>query len=232
MSLKLKKGISLFLRSWVFSILVALLIATSFKSAIADWNIVPSGSMNPTIVEGDRIFVNKLAYDLKIPYTTCHLSIWDNPDRGDIVVFYSPADGKRLVKRVIGIPGDHLEMRENRLFINGEPIHYDHVEHREPDIISNHSCVQHLLYNERLSDSAHLILISPRVRSINSFGPINIPEDHYFMMGDNRDNSFDSRYFGLVERKKIVGQANSVIISLDRNNHFSPRWSRFFTKLS
>ena len=82
-----KKG-SLIWKSWIFSILAALLVAGSFKSAIADWNVVPSGSMNPTILEGDRIFVNKLAYDLKVPFTTRHLAQWSDPRRGDIVVFF------------------------------------------------------------------------------------------------------------------------------------------------
>ncbi len=102
----LKRYFSIFLRGWIGSMLVALLIATSFKSAIADWYVVPTGSMKPTIVEGDRIFTNKLAYDLKVPYTTWHIVSWDNPKRGDIVVFDSPADGKLLVKRVIGLPGE------------------------------------------------------------------------------------------------------------------------------
>ena len=104
------------------------MIATSFKSAIADWNIVPTGSMKPTILEGDRIFVNKLAYDLKIPYTTLHIATWGAPQRGDIVVFYSPVDGTRLVKRVVGIPGDSIAMRNNQLTINGEDIRYEPLD--------------------------------------------------------------------------------------------------------
>ena len=99
-----KQKIRQFWYGWGCPLLIAALVATSFKSAIADWNVVPTGSMNPTIVEGDRIFVNKLAYDLKIPYTTHHLAKWQNPERGDIVVFFSPADGQRLVKRIIGLP--------------------------------------------------------------------------------------------------------------------------------
>ena len=102
-----------------------LLILTAVRSAIADWNDVPSGSMNPTIVEGDRVFVNKLAYDLKIPFTTWHIAQWSNPKRGDIVVFFSPADGIRLVKRVIGLPGDRIEMVNDKLFINGVAAHYE-----------------------------------------------------------------------------------------------------------
>ncbi|HKB79074.1 MAG TPA: signal peptidase I, partial [Thermoanaerobaculia bacterium] len=99
--------------------LLMLLVVTSLRSALADWNDVPTGSMKPTIEEGDRVVVNKLAYDLKIPFTTIELWKWGNPRRGDIVVLFSPVDGIRLVKRVVGIPGDRVEMRENQLFING-----------------------------------------------------------------------------------------------------------------
>src|SRR5208283_2899694 len=104
------------------SLLITIIILTAVRSAIADWNDVPSGSMNPTIVQGDRVFVNKLAYDLKVPFTTWHLAQWSNPKRGDIVVFFSPADGQRLVKRVIGLPGDRIEQANDRLLINGLPL--------------------------------------------------------------------------------------------------------------
>src|SRR5437868_11123609 len=107
-------------RSLVFVVLVVL----SFRSSIADWNDVPSGSMKPTILEGDRVFVNKLAYDLKVPFTTWHLAEWSSPQRGEIVVFFSPKDGTRLVKRVVGLPGDVVELRENRLIINGTAMDY------------------------------------------------------------------------------------------------------------
>jgi signal peptidase I len=94
---------------------LTIIILTAVRSAIADWNDVPTGSMNPTIVQGDRVFVNKLAYDLKVPFTTWHLAQWSNPKRGDIVVFFSPVDGTRLVKRVIGLPGDKIELANDRL---------------------------------------------------------------------------------------------------------------------
>src|ERR1044071_4792661 len=91
--------------------LAVLLIALfSVRSSLADWNIVPTGSMKPTIVEGDRIFVNKLAYGLKVPFTTMHLLHWSQPSRGEIVVFNSPVDGTRLVKRIVGVPGDVIQM--------------------------------------------------------------------------------------------------------------------------
>ncbi len=120
-----RKYISIFLRGWIGSILVTLMIVTSFKSAIADWYVVPTGSMKPTILEGDRILANKLAYNLRIPFTTMQIVRWGNPKRGDIVVFNSPADGKCLVKRVVGIPGDTVAMNNNRLYINGEALGYE-----------------------------------------------------------------------------------------------------------
>src|SRR5215210_4682828 len=111
-------------RPFVFVVLIVL----SFRSSIADWNDVPTGSMKPTILEGDRIFVNKLAYDLKVPFTTWHLAQWDNPRRGEVVVFYSPQDGVRLVKRVIGEPGDVIELRNNQLFVNGQAADYGSLD--------------------------------------------------------------------------------------------------------
>src|ERR1043165_4321169 len=101
----------LFWRKEIRPLLILAVILFSIRSSLADWNDVPSGSMRPTILEGDRIFVNKLAYDLKVPFTTIHIAEWSNPKRGDIVVFYSPHDGQRLIKRVIGLPGDMIELR-------------------------------------------------------------------------------------------------------------------------
>jgi signal peptidase I len=99
--------------------LVIGLVVFSLRSSLADWSDVPTGSMKPTILEGDRVFVNKLAYDLKVPFTTRHLAEWRNPHRGDIVVFYSPRDGQRLVKRVVGLPGDLIELRRDGLVQRG-----------------------------------------------------------------------------------------------------------------
>src|SRR6476660_1904993 len=113
-------------------IALTVLVLTSVRSAIADWNDVPTGSMNPTIIEGDRIFVNKLAYDLKVPFTTWHLARWGDPRRGDVVVFYSPADEIRLVKRVIGEPGDVIELRDNHLSVNGAAAVYQPLD---PEIV-------------------------------------------------------------------------------------------------
>lgn len=224
-----RESVSIFLRGWLGSILVAVILATSFKSAIADWNEVPTGSMKPTIVEGDRIFVNKLAYDLKIPYTRFHLSVWGDPQRGDIVVFHSPADGTRLVKRVVGVPGDVIALSNNRLFVNGQAAVYEAQPF--PDAPQESGAAAPLLFTEAVDGREHPVLIYPRRPSLRTFGPITVPEGHYFMMGDNRDNSADSRYFGFVARKLIVGRTSSVVISLDIHDHFRPRWERFFSRL-
>ena len=226
MNNNLKKKLKIYWKGWGCSLFVALIIATSFKSAIADWNIVPTGSMKPTIVEGDRVFVNKLAYDLKIPYTTWRIAEWREPQRGEIVVFYSPADNKRLVKRVVGLPGDTIAMLKNRLFINGRYLKYEPINDQSNDKASGQSC-----FMENLTGREHPVMISPYHSPVRSFGPVIVPEGRYFMMGDNRDNSADSRYFGFVDRNRIVGQATAVVASLDINNNYRPRWERFFTKL-
>src|SRR6266516_915120 len=114
-------------RKEIRPLLVLALILFSLRSSLADWNDVPTGSMRPTILEGDRVFVNKLAYDLKVPFTTWHVAEWSHPKRGDIVVFFSPHDGERLVKRVIGLPGDTVELRNNVLVLNGEPVNYQPI---------------------------------------------------------------------------------------------------------
>ncbi len=231
MDKKLKTSIVAILHGWVFSLLVAVLIATSIKSAIADWNTVPTGSMKPTIVEGDRIFVNKLAYDLKVPYTTIHIAKWDNPKRGEIVVFYSPEDGKRLVKRVVGIPGDTIHMQDDQLYINGNVLTYRYPDEKDfmNYLVDNKYKAETII--ENLDDKSHPVLITPHPQVLSSFAPVTIPEGKYFMMGDNRFNSYDSRFIGFVDRKSIVGRATAIVISLDINNKYKPRFDRFFSSL-
>jgi len=205
-----------FWRTQLCPFLIMAIVLTSFRSAIADWNEVPTGSMQPTIVEGDRIFVNKLAYGLKVPFTTMHLLRWSTPQRGEIVVFYSPKDGTRLVKRVVGLPGDSVQMIDERLIINGQSLQYA--------VASDHT-------TEMLGTIPHNVQFIPTVRAMRSFGPIKIPAGEYFMMGDNRDNSFDSRYFGTVKLDQIVGRTSEVAMSLNYDHYFLPRWNRFFKSM-
>jgi len=203
-----------------FGLLAVLLVTASFRSAVADWNDIPSGSMRPTLLEGDRIFVNKIAYDLKVPFTTWHLAEWDDPARGDVVIFFSPADGMRLVKRVVGLPGDVVVMRDNRLILNGQPVVY-HAEGPIPDESTA------LLLTEQLPRHPHPVQVLPDRPSLRSFGPIFVPEGQYLMLGDNRDNSADSRYFGFVSRELIVGRVVAVVASLDPDRNYLPRSDRF-----
>jgi signal peptidase I len=224
-----KKCVSL-LRGWGFSLIAAILIATSFKSAVADWNDVPTGSMEPTILIGDRIFVNKLAYDLKIPYTTRHIARWDDPDRGDIVVFYSPRDGQRLVKRVIGLPGDTVALDRNRLYVNGIAMQYQHLENAIADQMTPKARKGYIFFLENLESAPHPVMISLSPTMFSSFNPMTVPEGSYFVMGDNRDNSADSRYFGFVDRSRIVGRATAIVLSRD-GSFLHPRWHRFFSEL-
>lgn len=218
-------------KGWGISIVIAVLIATSFRSAIADWNDVPTGSMIPTIWEGDRIFVNKLAYDFKIPYTTWHVAEWGNPQRGDIVVFFSPADDKRLVKRVVGLPGDEIALWKNQLIINDTELEYEPIPEGVLEQLVPEEDRSALFFTEELADSPHPVMITPNRPSAHTFAPVTIPEGQYFMMGDNRDNSADSRFFGFVERKRIVGRATRVVLSLDYDHYYLPRWERFFQPL-
>ena len=223
------------IRQWwrqeIRPLLILALVLFAIRSSLADWNDVPSGSMNPTILEGDRIFVNKLAYDLKVPFTTWHLAQWSDPQRGDIVVFYSPYDGKRLVKRVIGLPGDVVEMRNDQLIINGTPIHYRPLGPEISGQLPAAEQRQSQFANELLSSHPHAVMAIPELPARRNFGPIPVAQGHYFMMGDNRDNSFDSRYFGTVPRGRILGKATDVVLSLNKGNYWLPRSERFLRSL-
>jgi signal peptidase I len=216
-------------RSFVFVVLVVL----SFRSSIADWNDVPTGSMKPSILEGDRIYVNKLAYDLKVPFTTWHVAEWDSPERGEVVVFYSPQDGVRLVKRVVGVPGDVLEMRNNKLYVNGKPAAYESLDSATVAEILRQmgpGASSADFYSESVDGRKHPMMLQPW-GDRRFFGPVTVPPGKYYMMGDNRDNSNDSRYYGFVDRGQIVGRASRVVLSLDPGRSYKPRWDRFFTPL-
>lgn len=227
---KIKITLTRWWTEWLRSVLLIVLLITSFRSAVADWNDVPTGSMKPTIFEGDRIVVNKLAYDLKIPFTLRRLLAWDNPKRGDIVVLYSPVDGKRLVKRVVGVPGDTLAMVNDRLIVNEEVVSYAPPAE---DLIAGRTAGMEgrLIASEILSGTAHAVMITRGRHCMPSFSPVVIPQSTYFVMGDNRNESYDSRFFGTVPRNKIVGRATIVAASVDPERHFRPRWDRFLHPL-
>ncbi len=218
-------------KEWRITIFFIVFVIIPVKSSLADWNWVPTGSMNPTILEGDLIYVNKTAYDLRLPLTFYRLSKWSDPKRGDIVICFSPEDGTRLVKRVIGEPGDTIEMKNNILFINSQSADYTKIEPEYTEYFPFELRSSSLLAMEDLDGFRHAVMSIPSNRAIRSFGPVTVPKDNYFVMGDNRDNSRDSRFFGFVERKAIVGKAKGVIVSFDITDKFKPRLKRFFTSL-
>jgi signal peptidase I len=199
---------------------IALIIV--FKSSLADWNSVPTGSMKPSIIEGDRILVNKIAYDLKLPLSHIKLLAWGNPERGDIVVFDSKVENNRLVKRVIGMPGDVVAMQNNQLFINGQLVQYSNQ--------SNHE--SYLRATEQLIDYPHVMQIAAIGNSpASSFAPVTVPAGQYLVLGDNRDNSKDSRFIGFIPRSEIIGRARYVVMSLNYDNYYLPRAHRWFQRL-
>ncbi len=197
-----------------------------FRSSIADWNNVPTGSMKPTILEGDRIWVNKMAYDLRLPFTHWSLYRFADPERGDIVIFDSAVADKRLVKRVIGLPGDRVSLFNNRLSINGETLSYV----ADPDALGLgvRDFTDPL---EILGPVTHRVRFQQGGSPMASFAPVRVPDGHYLVMGDNRDNSADSRVIGFVPREEIVGKSDRVILSLNYDNYYLPRSERFFQSL-
>lgn len=217
--------------AWVRPVILIVLVTAPLRSAVLDWNWVPSGSMKPTIREGELVLVNKLAYDLKLPFTTRHVATWSEPARGDVVVCFSPADGTRLVKRVVGLPGDTIELRNEVLLINGQPQQYAPlaVESFRADIFEDSAP---LAATERIGSASHSILLFPSRVAVRDFGPVTVPAGEYFLLGDSRNNSRDSRFFGPVARASIVGRVSAIIISLSPSRYLWPRIERFFQPLS
>ncbi|MCL1056697.1 signal peptidase I [Shewanella gelidimarina] len=210
------------------SLILFISLMLVFRSAVADWNSVPTGSMKPTIVEGDRLLVNKMAYDLRIPFTHISIAKLADPQRGDIVIFDSKASNKKLVKRVIGLPSDTIVMRDNVLSINGAALQYSDASEQEPN--DSDIRVEHLL---GLSHQVKIAGMSGQgiITRQSSFGPITVPEGHYLVLGDNREHSADSRMIGFVPRAEIVGRSQTVVFSANYDNYYLPRPERFFHSL-
>ncbi len=214
---------------WIMPAVLAVVVILPLRSAIADWNDVPSGSMWPTILEGDRIFVDKLAYGLRLPFTQTWLRDGDAPARGDIITFASPKDGTRLVKRVIAVPGDRISMSANHLTLNGEPLDYEKLEETTLQTLPDGRELRTVVSREGLPGRDHEVAFTLGVFSRNSFDEIVVPEGEYFFLGDNRDQSFDSRFMGLVQREHIYGRVTHIALSLDPERSYLPRFDRWFT---
>lgn len=202
-------------------LLAFIVLMSVFRSLVADWNTVPTGSMKPTIIEGDRILVNKMAYDLRLPFSHISLIELGEPQRGEIVIFDSEKAGMRLVKRVIALPGDIVGMQENRLYLNGRWLDYQPVQQG----------VSGSVVEEGLEGHPHPIQLQWSASELSDFGPVTVPDGHYLVLGDNRDRSADSRVYGFVPRQEIVGRSDTVVVSLNYDNYYLPRSDRFWQAL-
>ncbi len=236
-------------RDWIRPLALPFFLITAAKSALADINYVPSGSMQPTILPGDVVVIDKLAYDLRVPFTFARLARWADPARGDIVVCFSPEDGTRLVKRIVALPGDTVELRDDVLWLNGirqtyTPLGTDAPGVRDLPAAERASAIfarEHFRLPASTAASAapptppasrsHAVMVLPARPALRTWGPVRVPAGHYWALGDNRDNSHDSRFYGPVPRSAIIGRARAVAVSADLDRWLLPRFGRFFTAL-
>lgn len=176
-------------RQYAESIGVALLLALLVRSFVVEAFTIPSGSMEPTLLVGDYLIANRLSYVLKLPFSDAVLLRLGTPRRGDVVIFRYPVDpSKDFVKRVIGLEGDRVEVRDKVVSVNGTPI-----------------------------EDTHAYFMPGYQSEGDNFGPVTVPKDSYFVMGDNRENSSDSRFWGFVRTTDLVGKAEIIYFSRDSN---------------
>ncbi|MBF0310013.1 MAG: signal peptidase I [Magnetococcales bacterium] len=216
-----------FLLDYYEAIVVAVGLALAIRALVIEPFKIPSGSMIPTLLVGDYLFVNKLAYGHRVPFTRYRAFMSEGPKRGDIVVFEYPRDpGKDYIKRVVGLPGDHLVYENNRLYVNGELAQYQdqglyqYRNERGMEIGAR-------LLREKTGDKSHAILVQPLSFSSQRHEE-HVPPGNYFVMGDNRDNSNDSRYWGFVPEHRLVGKAVMLFLSWDSQEDWMNRlrWRR------
>ena len=200
-----------------FPVLLFVLVIRSF---VFEPFRIPSGSMMPTLLQGDFIFVKKYSYGLRLPVTESKILETGAPQRGDVVVFRLPSDSSiNYIKRVVGLPGDVVSYNRHVLTVNGEVIPLDPHPHATPSDPR---------FIEQLGDRSHEILILNENRE-GPPGPFEVPEGHYFMMGDNRDNSTDSRFIGSIPETHLVGEAVRIWMHMDGLSW--PRWERIGDKI-
>jgi len=220
------------LREYVEAIGIALAVALLLRFFVVEAFKIPSGSMVETLAIGDFIFVNKMAYRTEVPYTALSIKVpfggttikeWSQPQRGDIIVFRFPTDQKvDYIKRVIGVPGDTVELRQDQLVVNGEV--YERAL-KEKVVYEDQHCNSSsaLRFLEDNGEDEYSVLLREGANPFDNFGPVRVKDGHLFMMGDNRDNSSDSRAWGQVPIEYVKGRAMFVWLSLDRCADLSGR---------
>jgi signal peptidase I len=238
----------------VSTLVIAIAIALCIRALVVEPFRIPSGSMLPTLLIGDHLFVNKFIYGSRIPFTQIRLPALREPRRGDVVVFtvargtdgggrIYPADERPnlprddFVKRIVGLPGDEIEIRRGRVYVNGESVELIDTEKVFVDEAGRSLTVQ----RERLAGCEHEVLDNPV--AVGAPGRFEVPPGRYFMMGDNRDHSNDSRYWGTVRFEEIQGPAFILYWSWDVNGNFlqflnpvnwwtaEKRWGRIFSRV-
>jgi len=190
-----------------------LLVVLALRSFVLEPFQIPTGSMIPTLKVGDFILVNKYAYGLRLPVVGTKLVDIGEPQRGEVMVFIPPHEDKYYVKRVIGLPGDRIRYENKMLYINGEEIPREYVE--DIDVDTSQGALPGTLHRELIGGVEH---DTQFIDIVDNFGQRTswiVPDEHYFMMGDNRDNSLDSRRWGYVHEGKIVGKAIAVWLHKD-----------------
>lgn len=198
---------------WAKSIAVAILLFLVIRTFVVEAFKIPTGSMENTLLVGDWLLVNKAVYGTEVPFTGIRLPAFENPERGDIVVFKYPLDeSQSYVKRVVGTPRDRVAMRRGELYVNGVRQAEAYVQHLQPD--GDYYDRQFEWQRRFLAPEVDVDTYRP---TRDDWGPIVVPEEKYFVMGDNRDNSQDSRYWGFVDRGLIKGQPLFIYYSYDAN---------------
>ncbi len=189
-------------REYAEAIVVALVLALIIRTFVVQAFKIPSGSMEPTLEIGDHILVNKFIYGTKIPFTTLNLLPWKDPERGDVIVFIYPLEpDKDFIKRVIAVAGDSVRIVNKKVYINGAEVPDPHAVYKDDTILPGEA------------------------QKRDNFGPVTVPPGNLFVLGDNRDRSLDSRFWGFVPLKDVKGKAFIIYWSWDRQET-TVRWTR------